>query len=256
MFEQHPEFDLPEENTMLWRYQDIPRYLDLLLKQKLFFNRADRFEDPFEGMITKKSKNQIYQELRRKTLAEVHHHTAAIAREEVERLATEHNAMRNSVTINSWHCNNAENYAMWNIYAKGNYGVAIQTTCKRLIEAFKSTDKSIHIGKVNYYDEKAEPIPFGNSLIPFLRKRSLYEYENEVRCCYVISDEDDEEICWEEQGIYSGVFINADLNVLIDKIYISPYSPKWIAEIIAGINEKFHINKPIVHSSVFYSVDY
>lgn len=55
----------------------------------------------------------------------------------------------------------------------------------------------------------------------------------------------------EEQGLKNGVFIDVDLNILIEKIYISPYSPKWINEIVAGINRRFNLSKEIVHSAVF-----
>jgi len=36
----------------------------------------------------------------------------------------------------------------------------------------------------------------------------------------------DEEFKWQEQDIYNGVFIPVDPDTMIERIYISPYSPK------------------------------
>jgi hypothetical protein len=65
--------------------------------------------------------------------------------------------------------------------------------------------------------------------------------------------DNEKDIAWEEQGIYDGVFIPVDLNVLIERIFISPYAPKWFRDLIANTNQAFNIDKEIVHSSVFES---
>lgn len=180
---------------------------------------------------------------------------ATKVKEKVERFTKQHLAKRKFVTINSWHWNTDENYAMWKIYARGDYGLAIQTTYERLKRCFAATDKPVFIGKVNYYNESWESIPVGDPLVPFLRKRRIYEYENEVRCCYVIPQEE-KEFMWQEQDKYDGIFVKVDLDALVERIYISPYSPEWIRDFVAGINDKFNIEKEIVHSTVFDSEEY
>lgn len=70
------------------------------------------------------------------------------------------------------------------------------------------------------------------------------------------NSEDEKEFIWQEQDNYDGIFVYVDLEMLIEKIYISPYSPKWIRDIVAGINEKFNIDKEIVHSKIFESEEY
>lgn len=49
MFQSKAPFEQPHDDEILWRHQDLPRYIDMLLRQQLFFSRADKFEDPFEG---------------------------------------------------------------------------------------------------------------------------------------------------------------------------------------------------------------
>jgi hypothetical protein len=173
----------------------------------------------------------------------------------VKQLEARYEAKRSYVTINSWHYNSTENYAMWKIYGKGTYGLAIQTNYQRLREAFQKTNKEIYIGKVRYYEDGCDLMPFDNELMPFLHKRNIYNYENEVRCCYVL-DKKENNFNWDEQDTYDGVFVNVDLDTLIERIYISPYSPQWIRDIIAGVNDKFGIDKEILHSTVFDTGDY
>jgi hypothetical protein len=256
MFQPHDQLEQPSDKAVLWRYQDLPRYVDMLLKGQLFFSRADKFEDPFEGQFTRHSKQKLLRD-RLERLAEHGDDEENLrrVREQVEELTKEHIDKRTFITINSWHFNENENYAMWKIYAHGDYGIALQTTYDRLKSCFNKTDKTIHIGKVKYYDESSDQIPIEDTLIPFFRKRRIYEYENEVRCCHPIPQEE-KEFIWQEQDYYDGIFVNVDLNQLVERIYISPYSPKWIRDIVAGINQKFNIEKEIVHSTVFDSEEY
>lgn len=243
MYQDQPGFEQIGDNEILWRYQDLPRYLDLLIRKQLFFTRIDQFEDPFEGKFSKSDKQALAESgLNRQQ-----------AKQQIDMYEYQSNNI--AVTVNTWHQNNAENYAMWNIYAK-NYGIAVQTTYKKLKACFKSTDKPVYIGKVIYYNEETDRLPMENPLTPFIRKRCLYQYENEIRCCYVMSQKQESGFTWEEQDTYNGVFIPVDLNVLIERIYISPYAPKWFRDLVARINEVFKIDKEIRHSSVFQSENF
>jgi hypothetical protein len=237
MVQVHHEFQQPEDSAILWRYVDLARYTDLLLKRQLFFSRADKFEDPFEGRLSKAVNDRSLKNLQQNE--EIKHQ----------------NEKRTEVTISSWHQNKDESYAMWKIYAKGSYGIALQTTFEKLKHSFDVTDKPIFIGKVNYYNENSGSIHIDkNSFIPFLRKRPIYKYENEVRCCYALQNE--KEFEWQQQDNYNGVFIDVDLNMMIRRIYISPYSPNWIRDIVEGLNKKFQLEKEIVHSNVFDSDEF
>lgn len=254
MFEQYDAFEQIDDKALLWRYQDLPRYFDLLLKNKLFFCRIDKYEDPFEGMYNKKTATDFLE--KHQSVSSIT--TGKNETEKLEEISKKQNEKRTFVTANSWHENNSENFAMWKIYAKGSYGIALQTSYKRLKDCFHVTDKPIHIGKVNYYNESCDMLSKkdNNTLLPFLSKRHIYEYEKEIRCCYLIDEDKTSRFDWDEQDTLNGVFIPVDLNEMIERIYISPYSPKWIRDIVEGITKKFKLDKEIVHSSVFDSIDY
>jgi len=212
----------PTDNEVLWRYLDLPRYLDLLIKEKLFFPCATVLEDPFEGILW--GNGNFY-----------------IRTQDAPMLA-----------ISSWHSNPEENYAMWKIYAQGYNGLAIQSDYLRLKKSFLNAEKKILIGKVKYFDE--DPIDsMEDHLGAVFQKRSIYSFEQEVRCCYRLDSGEKSDHIWEEQGHVHGVYIPVNLDTLIDKLYISPYSPKWFRELVAGINKRFQISKEIIHSAVFAS---
>lgn len=254
MFESHPDFEQIDDNEQLWRYLDLSRYLDLLLRKQLFFNRLDKFEDPFEGKYNKHSKEAFLNE-GSEEYREIIEDCELAERKFSEALEKVSNK-RITMTVNAWHHNKDENYAMWNIYAKGNNGLAIKTSYKRLKDSFHCTAKPIYIGKVIYYDEHSESIPLKGSFLPFLWKRRIYEYEKEVRCCSLVSEADEKDFTWDEQGIYNGLLIPVDLDTLIDSIYISPYSPKWFRELITTLNDHFGIRAEIIHSGVFNSENF
>lgn len=53
MYEEHPVFNPPSDDAVLWRYMDFTKFVSLLEKSALFFARADKLGDPFEGAFSK-----------------------------------------------------------------------------------------------------------------------------------------------------------------------------------------------------------
>src|SRR5687768_1706300 len=50
VIEQHEFCVQPDDpNTVLWRYWDLPKFLNLLSTRQLWFSRADLLGDRFEG---------------------------------------------------------------------------------------------------------------------------------------------------------------------------------------------------------------
>ena len=212
MYKEDALIERVDDSETLWRYHDLPRYMDLLLRNQIFFNKIDQFEDPYEGALAAD-----------KTRA----------------------GKAVSVAVNTWHMNQEENYAMWNIYARGSYGLAIQTSFQKLKQAFNKTAPDVIIGKVSYVNGATNQ----HAKTPaYFRKRSIYAFENEVRCCTLLEDSAK---TLDAQGTYTGVFVDIDLKTLIESIFISPYSPEWFRDLVSRINVRFGIDADILHSSVF-----
>ena len=88
--------------------------------------------------------------------------------------------------VSSWHINEYESFAMWQIFTQKSEGLAIQSTLGRLQQALIPENQyEQHIGAVNYIDYKKEYIPFDNAFFPFFLKRKSFKYERKIR---IISD--------------------------------------------------------------------
>jgi hypothetical protein len=44
-------YGIPDDDTILWRYMDLAKFISLLKDKTLYMTRADMFEDPFEGAV-------------------------------------------------------------------------------------------------------------------------------------------------------------------------------------------------------------
>src|ERR1700730_7601931 len=51
MISEHPSFTHPSNQTRLWRYMDLSKFVALIQTAKLHFARADTLGDPFEGSV-------------------------------------------------------------------------------------------------------------------------------------------------------------------------------------------------------------
>ena len=227
MYITSPNIKLPEDpDTIVWKYLDLSKFLDLLLSKKLFMSRSDKFEDQYEGTFSEPT----FEEIKK----------LAINNPEFLNYYKTH---REKVAISSWHINEYESFAMWQIFTQNSEGLAIQSTIGRLQKALKP-EKNLkqYIGQVNYIDYKKEYIPFDDLFFPFLFKRKSFQYEREVR---IISDTSDTAIT-----INDGIKVNVDISQLIDKIYIHPKSENWYKNLVIELVSKLDFDITIEKSDL------
>lgn len=231
MYLNNSNIKLPNDtDTVVWKYLDLSKFLDLLLSQKLFMSRSDKFEDQYEGTFSEPTF------------------------EEIKKLATDnpdflnyYKTHREKVAISSWHINEYESFAMWQIFTQNSEGLAIQSTIGRLQKALDPEQNiNQYIGEVNYIDYKKEYIPFDDMFFPFLFKRKSFQYEREVR---IISDISESKI-----RINDGLKINVDIDQLIEKIYIHPKSENWykklVIQLVSELGFNFEIEKSDLESDI------
>ncbi|MFT5754168.1 MAG: hypothetical protein ACI9FW_000286 [Flavobacterium sp.] len=231
MYTNNPNIILPDDDTIIvWKYLDLSKFLDMLMSKRLFMSRSDKFEDQYEGTFSEPT----YEEIKK------------IAANNPEFLDY-YKSHREKVVISSWHINEYESFAMWQIFTKNNEGLAIQSTIGRIKKALATERKTVqHIGQVNYIDYKKELIPFDDAFFPFLFKRKSFQYEREVR---IISDVSSDNII-----INDGLKIDVDINQLIERIYIHPKSENWYKNLVIELVEKlgfgFTIEKSDLESDI------
>ena len=227
----NPNIKLPADpNTIVWKYLDLSKFLDLLMYQKLFMSRSDKFEDQYEGTFSEPT----FEEIRKLSI-------------DNPDFLNYYKSHREKVAISSWHINEYESFAMWQIFTQNSEGLAIQSTIGRLQNALKpETNFDQYIGEVNYIDYKKEYIPFDDMFFPFLFKRKSFQYEREVR---IITD-----IAGNNIKINEGLKINVDINQLIEKIYIHPKSENWyknlVIQLVKQLGFDFTIEKSDLESDI------
>ena len=219
-----------DPNVKIWKYLDLSKFLDLLCSQKLFMSRSDKFKDPYEGTFSEPTFDEI-----------------KILGKDNPNLLDFYKTHREKVVVSSWHSNEYESFAMWQIFTQNSEGIAIQSTLGRLQNALGAElQYEQYIGEVNYIDYKKEYIPFDNLFFPFLFKRKSFQYEGEVR---VITDTTKNNI-----KINDGLKIDINVLHLIEKIYIHPKSENWYKNLVIELVEKlgfdFEIEKSDLESDI------
>ena len=233
MYIAHYAFTPPEnEDAKIWRYMDFTKFVSLLDKGALFFARADRLGDPFEGSYTKAT--LISSEIREK---------ASDFRWFIE-------ALVKNTTINSWHLNENESAAMWKLYLVSNEGIAIQSTFNRLKNSILG-EQEVRIGKVRYIDYENDVISDENLFNPFLYKRKSFEHELELRAIVSIFPNKTATILdIIKPTIENGIYIPVDLETLIETIWLAPTCPTWLKELVTSVTKKYGLNKDIFPSKL------
>ncbi|MDP3434167.1 MAG: hypothetical protein Q8T04_14540 [Bacteroidota bacterium] len=245
-------YEIPPNDTVLWRFMDFTKFVSLLSTSSLYFTRADLFSDPFEGakgvLKNKKKWDKLYLEFFKSAIEnppepepEKEKKSKDYVTIEAKRLLSQLDSIgsrqQTETFINCWHENPYESEAMWKLYTSNlAQGISIKTTYYKLYRAL-NRNPSISIGRVNYIDYNKEFAGINDS---FWYKRKSFEHEKEVRA--IVKG-------FSSNGDY-GKLIKVDLNILIDKIYISPTSPTWIIELVKDVLVKYGLNKKIEHSEL------
>jgi hypothetical protein len=141
--------------------------------------------------------------------------------------------------------------------------VAIRSTFKRLTECFlpseageSGMEHTVLVGRVLYADYDKDWIPEGNSLWPFVYKRTSFEFENEVRAVIqdfpMVEDPQAEGRKTLDLNVPSppGKLVAVDLNTLIDEIRVSPIAPSWFSDLVVSVCARYEVDKPVTQSSL------
>ena len=238
------------DDTPLWRYMDLAKFVALLDQKGLYFPRADTLEDPFEGAIGLASREQEWDDHYVARFSDVveaggpYPLVPDLTREQIEAdarklLADTKAAGRRSRTklVSCWHANTGESEALWRLYCPPPIaGLALQTSAGALWDATASEATAI-VGKVHYVDFKRS---FASREQAIFCKRASLRHEREVRA--VIEDDP------EQPG--PGRIVTCDLEQLIDAVVLSPYAPAWLADTVSSLIRAYGFALPVRRSDL------
>ena len=238
MYKEHPDLNLPPSDAVLWRYLDFTKFVSLLDKTALFFARADKLGDPFEGAFSKVNvalRPLIYKDkIPEHMLKNVFH----LNRES-----------RRFTLVSCWNWSGYESAAMWKLYSREHDGIAIRTDFKSFKESFTCSE-DIFIGRVAYVDYETNFIDERNLLAPYLSKRKSFEHENEVRALNIAFPTHNGKIDLSQDVYDVGTYYEVDLSLLIKEVIVAPYAEDWLVELVQSVAARYTLKAPISRSSL------
>jgi hypothetical protein len=233
---EHECFPQPFDTSIkVWRYLDLPKFLWLIEKRKLYLTRLDLLNDPHEGSTPRR-----VAEMRDEFLREQGAEKIVGQISEINRLT------RQSVFVSCWQYGSTESEAMWRLYCPNDQGVAIQTTYKKLVDSIDEYPQ-LYIGGVTYIDYETEGFPTGNMFYPVMHKRVSFAHEQEVRIVKTDS------LYW---GIGNpkvpplGISVDWNPATCIESVYVNPYAAEYYYEVVCSIVEHFI---PELRERIFWS---
>jgi hypothetical protein len=238
-----------DPQTVLWRYMDLPKFLQLLEDKTLFFARADKFDDPFEGasglLIREREWDEFYLSFFRDVCRNPPHGDSPMTEDAIEesaqRLLTSFRASalhdRRTTFVSCWHANTGESEALWRLYSPiGSGGVVIRTTADRLLRSLDQSAK-ITLGSVKYVDYRTN---FAGLHDRIFHKRKSLAHESEVRAItrgHLGND-------------WTGLPVGVDLHTLLELVVPSPFAPSWFPTLLASLVQRFGLTVPVKKSEL------
>ena len=240
----------PDDGDTLWRYISFEKFVNMLATESLFFTRAYKYDDPFEGYIhievTISTLNSLIHNINNTEWDNAHELVVGAIENRIQR-----EEQGKDVMCNCWHKNDDESMAMWEKYHLRNNGIAIKTTMEKLKNSITSAI-DVYIGNIQYIPREnflqeyltqhLYPIIIeGHSILyhPYFFKRKVFEYENEARVIINI----DSIIGNTSQDIDdNGKHYKVRIDDLVEEVIISPYAEDWIVDTVRYVVEQYKFN--------------
>jgi hypothetical protein len=228
----------------IWRFIDLPKFLDFLYTGSLHFGRLDRLEDPYEGLPPLKELKKLHADETTRWAAD---------------MLTSINPK--NIFVNSWYMSQHEPAAMWKLYAGVDAGIALCSTFARLEKAVQLSPQQVKVGVVRYGQVTVNGTTTWEHA---LCKRRSFEHEQEVRAVippmwttfssrktkrgYVPGFSG-------SGGRRVGIKVPVRMNELVREVVLSPTSPPWLLNGLMALSRKFGLVVPIRQSQL-YTLDY
>jgi hypothetical protein len=179
--EPSPLGNAPTQNPdkAIWHYMDLAKYVGLI-SRGLFFAlpSALRKSDVWEGSWGELD----FTESLDKTV-----HAKPTGAAEWKDAFRERRAKLDTLGVSCWHESDTESDALWRLYGRQGFGVAVKSTRKR-VEASLS-NRRVHIVNVNYTGHHGRRLG-DDPLVLLSTKRPEFKHESEVR--FIVPFTDDE----------------------------------------------------------------
>jgi hypothetical protein len=241
---RHPLFTHPEEpSAALWRYMDFAKFVSMLEIRGLFFCRADRLGDPFEGSYSRANQTN-----RPKKWPDIYRDLPPLQSQRFEdEWVANTKWLLQWTLVNCWHMSEHESEAMWKLYGVTGQSLAIRTTFGKLWQSLP--EHGCDLGMVKYVDYDTHLISEKDCRAHFMHKRQSFEHEREVRALIQDLPKDTRgHITNANNPEMSGRVVTIDLNLLIDAVYVAPGASHFFRDLVQRVMKKYALHKELVQS--------
>ncbi len=215
----------PPKATVLWRYMDFAKFIEMLESRTLWFVRVDQLEDPLEGLHTDAELAGIRKNLERKRS---------------QQLISVFRRARRELYVNCWRAGTEESLAMWDLYGRGAGIVAIKSTVGRIQEAVAKYDKPVFISKTRYIDWNDAP-GLDNVLVACSRKDQSYQHESEVRV--ILLGE-----FFKSTNRRLGIRLSIDPEQLVTEVVVGPREQEWVLRLVKQVMKRYGLVQSVIAS--------
>lgn len=240
----------PKDNTVIWRYMDMGKFVSLLT-MGLNFTNPNYFEDPFE--CAKCTENNLDKWINDEVILWEEKILEAVSTIEDEKnpflldklslrsmleaqvQKCSNSKLKNRLLVSCWFGGKEESDAMWKLYAGScQYGIAVKTTVGELQKAFNSyfNAEVVNIAKVKYVDYEKDHV--GIDEVAWC-KRKAYKHENEIRA--ILKYIGDDKNCVE--GKMSKVYLKMPLHDWVKSIVLAPFATATYYDTIRELLNRF-----------------
>lgn len=219
------------QESILRRYFDLPKLLDLLHTKSLYFRRADGFSDRLEGALFTSFRRSLDE---------------AFARKEVPYDADYfYRRARVGNYVSCWTIGARDNMALWQLYGGVKTSIAVTSTVGRLIGCALAWNRATHLHKVKYVDHRrVRNYIMGHFTDVLQYKNDAYKYEKELRV--VVPQQADG---WEENP--AGIRLELpSVDTLVRSVVVAPEADPHYVEAVRELCKRYSLKAPVRRSTL------
>ena len=222
-----------EGNSIVRRHLDLAKYLDLLRSSEMYFRRADKFADKYEGKMPAGMRQALFDSGPERSNMRTH--------PDVWDRRT-----RVGNYLNCWNLSGKDNMALWQLYGGAANSVVVTSTVDKLIKVACQWDRDMYLHKVKYINHLKPTDMVVGTWSDLLRyKHEAYAFEDELR--FVIPQQGEG---WEDNP--EDLRLPVDLNELIRTVVVAPESKDWFYDIVKDVTEKYGVKQPVHRSMLSF----
>jgi len=219
------------QESVLRRYMDLPKLLDLLHTRSLYFRRADGISDRLEGALFPSFRKYLDEAFARKRVpydAEYFYRRSRVGN-----------------YVSCWTIGSQDNMALWQLYGGVRTSIAVTSTVGRLVECAFAWNRSTHLHKVKYVDHRRVRKYIMASFTDVLQYKSdAYKYERELRV--IVPQQGNG---WETNPI--GIWLALpSVNSLVRSVVVAPEAESNFLEAVRELCKRYDLKAPVRRSKL------